>query len=121
AAEIAPRRMLQRQLERAREVGLAIFGGSEIELYAFDESFESALEKRYTGLKTLGPYVEDYHILQGTKNEPLLGAIRRGLDASGIPVESTKGEWGPGQQEINLEYSEALEQADRNVLYKHAV
>jgi glutamine synthetase len=119
--EVAPRQMLRRQLERAREAGLAVFGGSEIELYAFDETYESALAKRYAGLKTLGPYIEDYHILQGTKGEPLLGAIRRGLDASGIPVESTKGEWGPGQQEINLEYSEALEQADRNVLYKHAV
>ena len=31
-----------------------------------------------------------------------------------------QGEWGPGQQEINLEFSEALLQADRNVIYKHA-
>src|SRR5205085_1335911 len=52
--------------------------------------------------------------------EGLVGAIRRGLDASGVPIESTKGEWGPGQQEINLAFSEALVQADRNVIYKHA-
>ena len=37
-----------------------------------------------------------------------------------MPVEFSKGEAGLGQQEINLRYSEALEQADRNVLYKHA-
>jgi glutamine synthetase len=37
-----------------------------------------------------------------------------------VPVENSKGEWGPGQQEINLEYCEALTQADRNVIYKHA-
>jgi glutamine synthetase len=35
-------------------------------------------------------------------------------------VEFSKGEWGPGQQEINLRYSEALTQCDRNALYKHA-
>lgn len=44
----------------------------------------------------------------------------RALEASGIPMEGSKGEWGPGQQEINVEYSELLEQADRNILTKHA-
>ncbi|MCA1724423.1 MAG: glutamine synthetase family protein, partial [Thermomicrobia bacterium] len=60
------------------------------------------------------------HIFQGTKEDDLIGAIRGGLDESGVPVEFSKGEWGPGQQEINLEYSDALTQADRNVIYKHA-
>jgi len=68
----------------------------------------------------MGAYVEDYHLLQGTREEPLIGAIRRGLRASGIPVESSKGEWGPGQQEINLEYSAALPQADRAAVARHA-
>jgi glutamine synthetase len=117
--EVAPRRMLRRQIERAREAGFTVMAGSELELYVFDESYESARQKHYHDLKPMGAYIEDYHILQGTKEEPLVGAIRRGLDASGIPVEFTKGEWGPGQQEINLRYSECLEQADRNVLYKH--
>jgi glutamine synthetase len=35
-------------------------------------------------------------------------------------VEFSKGEWGPGQQEINLEYSDVLVQSDRNIIYKHA-
>jgi glutamine synthetase len=43
------------------------------------------------------------------------------MDCSGIAVESSKGEWGPGQQEINLLYCDALEMADRCVLYKHGV
>jgi glutamine synthetase len=71
-------------------------------------------------LNSAGSYIEDYHIFQGTKEEELVGAIRRELNASGVPVETSKGEWGPGQQEINLEYCEALAQADRNVIYKHA-
>ena len=41
------------------------------------------------------------------------------MDAAGIPVEVSKGEWGPGQEEINLEYAEALEMADRHVIYKN--
>jgi glutamine synthetase len=43
------------------------------------------------------------------------------MDAAGIPVEFSKGEWGPGQAELNLKYAEALEMADRHVIYKNGV
>jgi glutamine synthetase len=118
--EVAPRRVLQRQVERAREMGFVPMGAAEIELYLFKETYDSARQKGYQGLQTFGGYIEDYHILQGTKEEPLVGAIVRALERSGVPMESSKGEWGPGQQEINLQYSELVEQADRAVLYKHA-
>jgi glutamine synthetase len=95
-------------------------GGSEIELYVFDDSYDAAREKNYHDLRPMGRYIEDYHIFQGTKEDILIGAVRRALDGSGVPVEFSKGEWGPGQQEINLEYSDALMQSDRNVIYKHA-
>ena len=118
--EVSPRRILQRQVERARQAGFSIMTGSEIELYAFNETFESARAKNYHNLQTMGSYIEDYHILQGTKEEELIGAIRRSLDASGVPIEVTKGEWGPGQQEINLQFCQTVIQADRSVIYKHA-
>ncbi len=117
---VAPRHVLRRQLERVREKGYLAQGASELELFVFRETYESAHEKGYQDLATFGSYVEDYHILQSTKVEPLIGQIRRELGASGIPVEVSKGEWGPGQQEINLRYCELLEMADRHVLYKHA-
>ncbi|HYO15739.1 MAG TPA: glutamine synthetase family protein [Thermoanaerobaculia bacterium] len=118
--EVSPRRMLQRQLERAREAGFTVMGGTEIELYVFEDSFAEARAKSYHDLRPMGTYNEDYHIFQGTKEEDLVGAIRRHLDQSGVPVETSKGEAGLGQQEINLRFSEALIQADRNILYKHA-
>jgi glutamine synthetase len=117
---VAPRQMLQRQLARARAAGFSVMGGLELELYCFHETYESAHKKAYHDLQTMGAYIEDYHIFQGTKEEDLIGAIRNALDGSGVPVEFSKGEWGPGQQEINLEYSDALMQADRAVIYKHA-
>jgi glutamine synthetase len=64
-------------------------------------------------------YLEDYHILQTTKEEPLIRAIRNGMEGADVPVEASKGEWGRGQEEINLEYADALEMADRTALYKH--
>jgi glutamine synthetase len=119
-AEVAPRRMLQRQVAHAREFGFSVMGGSEIELYLFNETFASAKAKNYHDLQPIGDYNEDYHILQGTKEDDLVGAIRRALDGSGVPVEFSKGEAGLGQQEINLQFSDALTQCDRNIIYKHA-
>ena len=46
-------------------------------------------------------------------------AIRNGLNGAGIPVENSKGEWGPGQEEINVRYAEALEMADRHAIIKN--
>ena len=44
----------------------------------------------------------DYHILQTTKDEYFIRQVRNGMDAAGIPVEFSKGEFGRGQEEINL-------------------
>ena len=63
----------------------------------------------------------DYHILQTTKDEYLIRKIRNGMEGAGVPVEFSKGEFGRGQQEINLRYADALEMADRHVIYKNGV
>jgi glutamine synthetase len=47
--------------------------------------------------------------------------MRNGMDDAGIPVEFSKGEAGRGQHEINLRYADALEMADRHVIYKNGV
>ena len=117
----SPRAILKRQIDRARDVGLTIKMGSELEFYIFDESYEAASDKDYQDLQTIGRYIEDYHIFQTTKEEFLIRAIRNGMEGAAVPVEFSKGEWGPGQAEINLRYADALEMADRHVIYKNGV
>ena len=117
----SPRGMLKAQLARLKKDKMRAFFASELEFYLFDESYESAAEKRFHGLKTAGSYIEDYHVLQTTKEEGVMRAIRKGLQAAGIPVENSKGEWGPGQEEINVRYADALEMADNHVILKNAV
>ena len=117
----APRSILKRQLARARDAGFSVKMGSELEFYLFDESYEGAASKRFADLKTTGDYIEDYHIFQTTKEEDLIRAVRNGMDGAGVPVEVSKGEWGPGQEEINLRYAEALEMADRHSIYKNGL
>src|SRR5438477_1760378 len=117
--EEAPRWVLKRQVARAAAAGYVVKTAAEFELYCFRETFEQARAKRYHGLTPVSDYLEDYHILQTTKEEPLVRAIRNGMEAADVPVETSKGEWGRGQEEINLVYAEALEMADRATLYKH--
>ena len=117
---MSPRQMLRDQLAKAAAMGYTAKGGSEYELTLFDESFEEAEAKGFHELTPSGRYQEDYHILKGTRHEPIMSRLRHVLDSSGVPVEFTKGEAGFGQQELNLKFSEVLEQADRNLLYKHA-
>src|SRR5258706_952614 len=117
--EEAPRWVLRRQLERAAKAGYRVKTASELELYLFKESFDEARAKRYHGLTPVSNYLEDYHILQTSREEPLVRAIRNGMEAARVPVEFSKGEWGRGQEEINLRCTDALEMADRHGLYKH--
>jgi glutamine synthetase len=116
--EEAPRWVLKRQVEKAAALGYVVKTAAELELYCFRESFEEARAKRYHDLTPVSGYLEDYHIFQTTKEEPLIRAIRNGMEAADVPVETSKGEWGRGQEEINLRYAEALEMADRTALYK---
>jgi len=119
--EVAPRQILKRQIERARAAGYTVKTGSELEFYLFKDSFDEAAAKRYQDLQPHSDYIMDYHILQTTKDEYLIRLIRNGMDGAGVPVEFSKGEFGKGQQEINLRYTHALEMADRHVIYKNGV
>jgi glutamine synthetase len=117
----APRSVLKTQIERARAMGYVSKMGSELEFYIFEDSFATARGKDYKALVPPGWYNEDYHIFQTTKEEPLIRAVRLGMEGAAIPVEFSKGECGFGQAEINLRYAEALEMADRHVVYKNGV
>jgi glutamine synthetase len=117
---VSPRQILLVQVERAARAGYSVKCGSELEFYLFRDSYEEAHTKGYAGLVPHAPFVEDYHILQTTRDEYLIRAIRNGIDGAGVPVEFSKGEAGRGQHEINLRYADALEMADRHVLYKLA-
>lgn len=120
-APIAPRTMLRKQLAAARDSGYTAMGASELEYYVFQNSYRKAFEADYRHLEPAGWYLEDYNILQGTRTENYTAAVRRHLRDSGVPVESSKGEWGLGQHELNIRYAEALQMADRSVIFKQCL
>jgi glutamine synthetase len=115
----SPRQVLKAQVERASAAGYDVMFGSELEFYLLKESYEEAHAKHYRDLTPSVPYILDYHVLATTYDEPLLRQIRNGMQAADIPVESSKGEAWPGQQEINFRFADALTTADRHVVYKN--
>ncbi|WP_375450092.1 glutamine synthetase family protein [uncultured Devosia sp.] len=116
----SPRAILKRQIERLAAMGYTCNAATELEFYLFDDDFRTVHEKGHRNLLTSGYYIQDYHIFQTSKEEGVMRALRKHLQASGIPVESSKGEWGPGQEEINVKYADALTMADRHVVLKNA-
>jgi glutamine synthetase len=122
-AELAhsPRAILRRQTARLAAMRMSANFASELEFYLFNETYRSAADKHYEQLEAAGRYIEDYHILQTTKEEETLRAMRLGLQGAGIPVENSKGEFGPGQEELNVRYADALTMADRHVIMKNGI
>lgn len=117
----APRSILRSQLEVAGKRGLQVMAGSELEYYLFRNSYRDAAAAEYRHLEPAGWYLEDYHALQGTREEHYNGAVRRHLKQSGIAVECTKGEWGAGQHELNVRYTDVLAMADNHAVYKQCL
>lgn len=119
--DVAPRSILQKQTTKAEEMGFNCFAASELEYYLFETDYRTGHESNFSQLTPSGWYLEDYHILQGSRTEPFTSAVRRHLKNSGVPVENSKGEWGVGQHELNVRYAETLKMADRHVVYKQCL
>ena len=97
--DVAPRSILRRQIDRLAEAGFSAMAASELEYFTFEDSFREASERGYAGLTPVGWYSEDYHLLQGTREEFFNHASRRALARSGIPVETSKGETGTAERQ----------------------
>ncbi|MAT13914.1 MAG: glutamine synthetase [Planctomyces sp.] len=117
----APRSLLNHQIAMAEAAGFQAKAGSELEYYLFNDSYRQAHEKNFQKLQTAGWYIEDYHMLQGAREESFNGAVRRYLSQSGVTVECTKGEWGTGQHELNVKYDDILKMADNHAIYKQCL
>lgn len=116
----SPRAMLRGQLGALASRGLAAKCASELEFYLFHNSYHQIAQRGFRDLRPSSDYLIDYDVLQPARDEDVLARLRRELCAAGVTVEGSKGEWGKGQHEINLEYTEALEAADRHIVLKHA-
>lgn len=117
----APRSVLRRQVAALQRRGFKSYVASELEFFLFNQSFHDAFKAEYRNLIPSSDYRIDYHTMQPAQEEMLLRSVRKGMTAARVPVESSKGEWGRGQHEINFVYDEPLPMADMHVLFKQGL
>ncbi|MFC0627306.1 glutamine synthetase family protein [Kribbella deserti] len=115
----SPRQILRKQLDRLAERDLVAYVGTELEFIVFNDTFETAWNKRYSGLEPANQYNVDYSLLGTARVEPLLRDIRNSMTGAGLYVESAKGECNLGQQEIAFRFDEALRTCDNHSIYKN--
>jgi glutamine synthetase len=116
--DVAPRTILKHMVDRLARHGLKPFFASELECYLLDETPHSAFDKGFVNLRAKHRTLHPETLLRISEDEHYLAALRRGMEAAGVAVEMVKAEYAAGQIEINLEYAEAVEAADRHMVFK---
>jgi glutamine synthetase len=115
---ICPRQLLKRVLKRAEKLGVLPMCGIEFEWFNFAETPQSWAEKGYVRPKTITPGMFGYSLLRANENREFFKALMVEMGEFGIPIEGLHTETGPGVYEAAILFSEALEAADRAILFK---
>ncbi|EKU49670.1 MULTISPECIES: type I glutamate--ammonia ligase [Brevibacterium] len=119
-AKADPRNVLKRTLEAAAKKGFTFYVHPEIEFYLFRSG------NLDSGNGTLGaPVPVDTagyfdHVNGGTANDFRRSAVTM-LEAMGLSVEFSHHEAGPGQNEIDLRYADALTMADNIMTFRSVI
>jgi glutamine synthetase len=108
------RYVLKRALAKAADLGFTFYTHPEIEFYLFEQP-----------MSVDGPVPVDQggyfdHVPHGTAHDFRRAAITM-LESMGISVEFSHHEMGPGQNEIDLRYADALSTADNVMTFRTVI
>jgi glutamine synthetase len=117
---VCPRQLLKGVIARAAASGFTAKCGLEFEWFNFQETPQSLAAKGYASPTPISPGMFGYSLVRMAQNRPFFTALMDELRAFGVPIEGLHTETGPGVFEAAIQYSEALEAADRGVLFKTA-
>jgi glutamine synthetase len=117
-APVCPRRMLQRIIGKANQMGFRPRAALEYEFFMFKETPESARAKGYRDLVPLTPGMFGYSMLRSGVHAELYHELLETMDALECPIEGLHTETGPGVLEAALHHDEALAAADKAALFK---
>ena len=115
---VAPRTLLSEMIQRLDDIGLRPLFASELECYLLSETPTTAFDKGFVNLTPKHRTLHPETLIRTSEDETYLGALRRNMEAAGIPIEMVKAEYAPGQIETNLEYAKAMVAADRHMIFK---
>lgn len=117
---VAPRAILQRQLDRLTERGLHAVAATELEFRVFREPYRRAWDAGYRDLSPATAYNVDYALGGLGALDPLATQLRATMQELGLNFETSRGECAPGQYEITFRYGPVMAICDGHVLYKTA-
>ncbi|MGG6295330.1 glutamine synthetase family protein [Leptolyngbya sp. AN02str] len=109
---LCPRSFLSRMIARAAEAGYTVQAAFENEFYLL----RTEAGVLGSGDKTLFAATQAMDLYH-----PVIDAIATALIQQGIPVERYYPESGPGQHEIAIRYTHALQAADWQIMFRETV
>ena len=118
---VCPRSLLKKIVARAQDAGFMPKAGLEFEWFNFQETPESLAAKQYVSPRPLTPGMFGYSLVRMANSRPFFNAMLDELGAFGVPIEGLHTETGPGVFEAAIQAADALEAADRGVLFKTSV
>ncbi|SMB93021.1 type I glutamate--ammonia ligase [Deinococcus hopiensis] len=110
-----PRRVLQRQVERAAGLGFEMYVGTEPEFFLFERDASGR------GVPITHDKAGYFDLAPIDKGERIRREIAHKLVGMGFEIEAAHHEVAPGQHEIDFRYAPALEAADRIATFKFVV
>jgi glutamine synthetase len=118
AAELCPRRLLRRIVDRAAKMGVTASVAAEFEFFVFEETPHSVREKGYRDLKNLTPGWFGYSMLRSSVESDFYQSLLKLCDDMDMPIEGLHTETGPGVLEAAIKHTDALAASDRAAIFK---
>lgn len=118
AETICPRSLLKNIRQQALDAGYTPSCSQEFEWFNFAETAQSLEEKSFTGIRPLTPGMFGYSLLRSSQHSPYFNDLFDLMLRFDVPLEGLHTETGPGVYEAAITYGDALEAADRAVLFK---
>jgi glutamine synthetase len=115
--EACPRQVLRRAIKRLKAVGLTMQLGIEPEFFLLQRTADGRLEPWDANDRLAKP---SYDLASLQRPLALLHELRGALEACGFEVLQTDHEDAHGQYELNWRHADALQSADRLMLFKLA-
>ncbi len=119
---VCPRGLLKKVIGEAAGLGYKAFFSQEFEWFNFIANPAAAAPIRtLADLQPLSKGMFGYSILRASQNSDYFNDLFDSLKKFGVPLEGLHTETGPGVYEAAITYADALEAADRAVLFKTGV
>jgi glutamine synthetase len=118
---ICPRSLLRKIRKEALDFGVIPIAAKEFEWFNFYENSRSFAKKNFQNPKPITKGMFGYSITRLSQNNEYVQMLWEMLSHFDIPLEGLHTETGDGVYEAAIKHTDALEAADRAILFKSSV